>query len=153
MKKRSESVPVKKRIDQMLSKLKDHNFRITPQRLAVLKVLAASEGHPSVEKIYESVRGEFPTTSIATIYKTVALLKQIDELIEISFPDGSNRYDGNKPYPHPHVICTQCKKIIDPDLSSLKDLTKEVAEETGFQILAHRVDFFGVCRECQKHDA
>ena len=153
MKKRSESVPVKKRIDQMLSKLKDHYFRITPQRLAVLKVLAASEGHPSVEKIYESVRGEFPTTSIATIYKTVALLKQIDELIEISFPDGSNRYDGNKPYPHPHVICTQCKKIIDPDLSSLKDLTKEVAEETGFQILTHRVDFFGVCRECQKHNA
>ena len=149
MKKRLDSVPVNQRLDQMLSKLREHNFRITPQRLAVLKVLAASEGHPSVESIYESVRAEFPTTSIATIYKTVALLKQINELIEISFPDGSNRYDGNKPYPHPHVICTECKKIIDPDLSSLKDLTKEVAEETGFQIITHRLDFFGVCRECQ----
>jgi Fur family transcriptional regulator, peroxide stress response regulator len=149
MKKRSDSVTAKQRIDQMLSKLKDHNFRITPQRLAVLKVLAASEGHPSVERIYESVRSQFPTTSIATIYKTVALLKQENELIEISFPDGSNRYDGNKPYPHPHVICTKCKKIIDPDLSSLKSLEKEVAEETGFQIFTHRVDFFGLCRECQ----
>jgi Fur family peroxide stress response transcriptional regulator len=149
MRKRSEAVPAQQRLDQMLAKLKDHDFRITPQRLAVLKVLAASEGHPSVERIYESVRSQFPTTSIATIYKTVALLKQENEVIEISFPDGSNRYDGNKPYPHPHLICTRCRKIIDPDLSSLEDLAREVTKETGFQITTHRVDFFGICRECQ----
>jgi Fur family peroxide stress response transcriptional regulator len=149
MKKRSDPVPAQQRLDQMLSKLRDHDFRITPQRLAVLKVLAASDGHPSVERIYDTVRAQFPTTSIATIYKTVALLKQENELIEISFPDGSNRYDGNKPYPHPHLICTRCKKIIDPDLSSLEDLAKEVAQETGFQITNHRLDFFGICRECQ----
>jgi len=153
MKKRFDSVRVNQRFEKMLSKLRDHDFRITPQRLAVLKVLAVSEGHPSVERIYEIVRAEFPTTSLATIYKTVSLLKRINELIEISFPDGSNRYDGNKPYPHPHVICMQCKKIIDPDLSSPKDLTKEVAEKTGFKILTHRVDFFGVCSECQKHNS
>lgn len=149
MKKRSDPVPAKQRLDQMLSKLKDHDFRITPQRLAVLKVLAASDGHPSVERIYDMVSVQFPTTSIATIYKTVALLKQENEVLEISFPDGSNRYDGNKPYPHPHLICTRCKKIIDPDLSSLEDLAKEVTRETGFQIATHRVDFFGLCRECQ----
>jgi Fur family peroxide stress response transcriptional regulator len=149
MKKRSDTVPAKQRLDQMLSKFKDRDYRITPQRLAVLKVLAASDGHPSVERIYESVRSQFPTTSIATIYKTVALLKQENEVIEISFPDGSNRYDGNKPYPHPHLICTRCKKIVDPDLSSLEDLAKEITKETGFQISTHRVDFFGLCRECQ----
>jgi len=149
MKKRSHPIPAKLRLDQMLSKLKGHDFRITPQRLAVLKVLAASEGHPSVERIYESVRAQFPTTSIATIYKAVALLRQENEVLEISFPDGSNRYDGNKPYPHPHLICTRCKKIIDPDLSILEDLAKEVTKETGFQITTHRVDFFGLCRECQ----
>jgi len=149
MTKRSVIVSAKQRLDQMLLKLKDHDFRITPQRLAVLKVLAASDGHPSVERIYDTVRAQFPTTSIATIYKTVALLKQENEVLEISFPDGSNRYDGNKPYPHPHLICTRCKKIIDPDLSSLEDLAKEVTKETGFQIATHRVDFFGLCRECQ----
>jgi len=149
MKKRSDPVPAKQRLGQMLSKLKGHDFRITPQRLAVLNVLAASDGHPSVERIYDMVRVQFPTTSIATIYKTVALLKQENEVLEISFPDGSNRYDGNKPYPHPHLICMRCKKIIDPDLSSLEDLAKEVARETGFQIATHRVDFFGLCRECQ----
>ena len=153
MKKRFDSVNIEQRLNQMLSKLKENDFRLTPQRLAVLKVLAVSDGHPTVERIYETVRAEFPTTSIATIYKTVNLLKQLNEVLELGFPNGSNRYDGNKPYPHPHVICTKCKKIIDPNLGSIKDLTKEVIKETGFQILNHRVDFFGTCRDCQSHDA
>lgn len=144
------SADVKKRMHSMVSKLREHDFRITPQRWAVLRVLAASEGHPSVERIYETVRQEFPTTSIATIYKTVNLLKQINELLEISFPDGSNRYDGYKPFPHPHVICVRCKKIIDPDLGSLKEITAEAADQTGFDILSHRLDFFGICSDCKQ---
>jgi Fur family peroxide stress response transcriptional regulator len=150
MRKQVNSTQIKLRIDQMVSKLRDRDFRITPQRLAVLKVLAASEGHPTVETIYEKVRTQFPTTSLATIYKTVSLLREVNEVLELGFADGSNRYDGSRPFPHPHVICTKCKKIIDPDLSSLKDMTKEVAEETGFEILTHRLDFFGICRECLK---
>ncbi len=153
MKKRADTAITDQRYHQMLVKLKEHEFRLTPQRLAVLKVLAVSDGHPTVERIYETVRVEFPTTSIATIYKTVNLLKQLIEVLELGFPDGSNRYDGHKPYPHPHVICTKCHKVIDPNLGSLKDLTKEVIKETGFQILNHRVDFFGTCRDCQSRDA
>jgi Fur family peroxide stress response transcriptional regulator len=140
---------VQQRLDEMIAKLREHDFRITPQRLAVLKVLAASQGHPSVEGIYKAVREEFPTTSIATVYKTVNLLKQIDQVLELGFPDGSNRYDGNKPFPHPHVICLRCQKVLDPELGSLQDMTSEVGEETGFEILTHRLDFFGLCRECR----
>ena len=150
MKPPSNSDSARQRMDQMILKLREHDFRVTPQRLAILRVLAASEGHPSVERVYETVRREFPTTSIATIYKTVHLLKQINEVLEISFPDGSNRYDGNKPFPHPHAICVRCKKIIDPNLGSLKDITAAVADETGFDILSHRLDFFGVCTDCKR---
>jgi Fur family peroxide stress response transcriptional regulator len=150
MEPHSNKLYVEQRMDQMVSKLREHDFRITPQRLAVLRILAASEGHPSVERVYETVRREFPTTSIATIYKTVHVLKQVNEVLELGFPDGSNRYDGNKPFPHPHVICVRCKKIIDPDLESLKDVTAELAAETGFDILTHRLDFFGICGECKK---
>lgn len=136
------------RLNEMLSKLKGRSFRITPQRLAVLRVLAASEGHPTVEQIHERVKADFPTTSLATIYKTVSLLKELGEVLELGFANGSNRYDGSKPFPHPHLICTACNTIIDPDLSSLEDLTKELMEETGFRITTHRLDFFGICPEC-----
>ena len=82
------------RLDKMLQKLRQRNFRITPQRIAVLKILAFSEGHPSVENIYEKVKRDFPTMSLATVYKTVTLLKELNEVLELGFPEGSNRYDA-----------------------------------------------------------
>lgn len=139
-----------KRMDKMLAKLKSRSLRITPQRLAVLRILSASEDHPSAEHIYERVKVEFPTTSLATIYKTIALLKELDEVLELGFPDGSNRYDGKKPFSHPHVICTKCKKIMDPELVSLDELRDEISRRTGYRILYHRLDFFGLCHECQE---
>jgi Fur family peroxide stress response transcriptional regulator len=141
---------LQQRINQMLSKLKESDFRLTPQRLAILKILASSDEHPSVERIYEKVKSKFPTTSLATVYKTISLLKELNEVLELGFPDGSNRYDGNKPTPHPHVICIKCKKIVDPDLSGLADMTSELKKETGFKIINHRLDFFGICPSCQK---
>lgn len=140
---------VQERLDRMLSRLKERGMRITPQRLEVLRILAQSEGHPSVEEIHRQVLNVFPTTSLATTYKTVALLKELNEVLELGFGDGSNRYDGHKPYPHPHVICTRCGKILDPDLSMLTDMAEEVARETGFRIQTHRLDFFGLCPQCQ----
>ena len=76
------------------------------------------------------------------------LLKELDEVLELGFPEGGNRYDGNKPFPHPHLICMKCKKILDPDLFHLKDVTEELVQETGFKIVSHRLDFFGICPEC-----
>ena len=138
------------RIDQVLSKLKKRGQRITPQRLAILRILADSEGHPSVEEIHNVVARDFPTTSLATVYKTITLLKELGEVLELEFSHGSNRYDGSKPFPHPHVVCTRCKRIVDPDLESLGAMTAEVSEQTGYKVADHRLDFYGLCPECQK---
>jgi Fur family transcriptional regulator, peroxide stress response regulator len=135
------------RFDSITKKLKENNHKLTPQRLAMIKILAHSIEHPNIEQIYAQIKSDFPSMSLATVYRNVILLKSLGEILELGFPDGSNRYDGNKPYPHPHVICMKCKKIIDPDLDSLKDMTAEIAVETGFKILTHRLDFFGFCRD------
>lgn len=66
-----------KRMEQMTERLKEAGLRLTPQRLAVLRILASSKAHDSIEQIYEQVRSDFPTTSLATIYKTVSLLKSM----------------------------------------------------------------------------
>ena len=104
------------------SEIKRQGYRITPQRLAILKILAASAGHPSVEQIYNRVKQDFPTTSLATVYKTVVLLKNEGEILELGFANGSRRYDGNKPYPHPHLICLECQNIFDPEVTMLQNL-------------------------------
>ena len=138
----------KKRFETIIRKLRDNGHKMTPQRLAIVKILAKSEGHPSVENIYSQIKKDFPTMSLATVYKNVLLIKSLGEVLELGFPDGSNRYDGNKPTPHPHVICIKCKKIVDPDLDSLDEMKKEVESETNFKILNHRLVFFGICSNC-----
>jgi len=140
------------RFEIIIQKLRDNGHKITPQRLAIVKILAKSEGHPSVENIHARIKKDFPTMSLATVYKNILLIKSLGEVLELGFPDGSNRYDGNKPYPHPHVICIKCKKIVDQDLENLDEMKKEVETETHFRILHHRLDFFGLCRNCMAEE-
>jgi Fur family peroxide stress response transcriptional regulator len=114
-----------------------------------MKVLIASNGHPTADQIYRKVRKDFPTTSLATVYKTICMMKKMSAVLELEFSQENNRYDGKRPFPHPHVICTQCAKIIDPDSVKLNKMTRKIAAETGFQIVNFRVDFYGICPECQ----
>jgi len=79
------------------------------------------------------------------------LLKDLDEVLELGFSDDDNRYDGNKPYPHPHLICIRCRKIMDPEVSIAQDLVQQVAQQSGYQIVSQRLDFYGVCPDCQQH--
>ena len=116
----------------MIRVLKGKGCRLTPQRLAMLQILAKSAGHPSAEQIYEQIRADYPTTSLATIYKTLNLLKNMGEVFEVTFGVESH-YDGNKPYPHPHVICTQCGQILDPEVGTMAGISQEIARQTGYK--------------------
>ena len=137
------------RLQQMIDRLKGSDCRITPQRYAVLKILASSSDHPSAESIHAKLIEHYPTMSLATVYKTINLLKREGEILELEFSDLGNRYDGKKPYPHPHVICTECGKIIDPSHFDLDEITSKMMVETGFKILTHRLEFYGLCPDCQ----
>lgn len=137
------------RLKEILGKLRERQFRITPQRVAILNILLNSTNHPTVDQIYEQVLVNFPTTSLATVYKTVNLLKEIGEICVIAIPDGSNRYDGRNVEPHPHVICEECKTITDLESGMLDRLMEEVSGISGYQISSHQIDFMGLCPSCQ----
>jgi len=142
--------PSKARYDVISKKLKESGNKLTPQRLVIARILAESEGHPSVEDIYNQLRKDFPGISQATVYRNIMLLKSLGEVLEIGFAGAGTRYDGKKPYPHPHVICLRCNKIIDPHLESLHDMTKEIIDESSFEIVTYRLDFFGICPKCRE---
>jgi Fur family transcriptional regulator, peroxide stress response regulator len=134
----------------MIRLLRDKRCRLTPQRLMMLRILSKSAGHPSAEQIYEQIRADYPTTSLATIYKTLSLLKRIGEVLEVSFANVGSHYDGNKPYPHPHLICTKCGQILDPEFGPLTGISQEIARQTGYKITHQQLNFFGLCPACQK---
>jgi Fur family peroxide stress response transcriptional regulator len=137
------------RFEELVTKLREQDYRLTPQRIALLRLLASSADHPSAGNLYEKIQAQFPTTSPATVYKTLALLKEMGEVLEMGFSDGDNRYDGNNPAPHPHLICISCHTITDSDLDVRQDLIQDIAERYRYQIISHRLDFFGLCPKCQ----
>jgi Fur family transcriptional regulator, peroxide stress response regulator len=139
---------VETRVQDLVDKLRLKDYRITPQRLAILKTLTSSRSHPSVEQIFEKVTVDFPTTSIATVYKTISLLKEMGELIEFSFGEGSNHYDGYTAVPHPHFVCNACRKIEDIHFPDVEHLSEKLAEKENYQITGYQLNFFGICPDC-----
>jgi Fur family transcriptional regulator, peroxide stress response regulator len=137
------------RYQEMLAQLKIRGCRITSHRLALLRLVAVSEGHPTAMQLYERLRVQFPTVSLSTIYKTLALLKEDGQVLEIDLRDDS-RYDGNKPFPHPHLICTSCGRITDGDgLAALENIGQQIADQYGFRVLRQQQIFYGLCPDCQ----
>lgn len=140
------------RYQTMLGKLQERGSRLTSHRLALLRLLAVSEGHPNAAQLYKKLRVQFPTVSLATIYKTLVLLKEEGEVLEIDLHNDSH-FDGNKPYSHPHLICNRCGQINDGDeVLFLTAANQEIKEKYAFQVVQSQLVFYGVCRECQKNN-
>jgi Fur family peroxide stress response transcriptional regulator len=135
------------RLEAVAAKLKAAGYRITPQRLAVIKALIHSDEHPAVETIYRQIRADFPSTSIATVYNTLECLKSLGEVLELA-RSGGNRYDGRNPDPHPHLVCAVCARIEDLELE-LKEADERIADEWGYADVRHQLEFTGVCPRCK----
>jgi Fur family transcriptional regulator, peroxide stress response regulator len=137
------------RFEELISALRERDFRLTPQRVELVRLIAASEGHPSAVQLYAKIRTKFPTMSQATVYKTLALLKVMDQVLEIDLRDDSH-YDGNRPHPHPHLICMQCNKIVDGDLELDPSSIISLEKTSGYQIVRPQISFYGLCPDCRK---
>jgi Fur family peroxide stress response transcriptional regulator len=137
------------RFDELIAALKEHDFRLTPQRVELVRLIASSEGHPSAAQLYDRIKQQFPTISQATVYKTLALLKDLGQVLEIGLRD-DNHYDGNRPQPHPHLICIKCNKIVDAELSLDQEAIRKMEIESGYMILRPQISFYGLCPDCKK---
>jgi Fur family peroxide stress response transcriptional regulator len=138
------------RLQDLVTSLRDQGHRLTPQRMAVLSILAESRDHPTAQDIYQQVKRDFPMTSLATVYKTITLLKEMGQVLEFGCSGTGSHYDGRRPTPHPHLVCVQCKKIVDGESGALASLAEETAQQSGYQMIGYRFDLLGLCPDCQK---
>jgi Fur family peroxide stress response transcriptional regulator len=136
------------RVSTLQRKLAESGQRTTPQRVHILRALLETQTHPTAEEVWERVRRVSPTTSLATVYKTLDTLIEIGEVIEVDARDDRHHFDAHRPKPHPHVICTRCGRIEDVDVEGLAPIQEQAALRSGYHIDEHRLTFFGVCRDC-----
>lgn len=145
------------RLEQLVGKFRERGYRLTPQRMALLRLILAGEGqgHPTAAQLYEQIQKQFPTTSLATVYKTLTVLKEMGEIIEIGACSEDRHYDSVKPFSHPHLICIQCCRTVDAEIGPSEaqaqaEAAKALAERTGYRLVGHRFNIYGVCPACQQ---
>jgi Fur family peroxide stress response transcriptional regulator len=139
------------RFDELVSAVRERNYRLTPQRVELVRLIASSDGHPSAVQLFEKIRAQFPTMSQATVYKTLALLKEMNQVLEIDLRDDSH-YDGNRPQPHPHLICMKCNKIVDGDLDLDPSTIKKLEKPQGIKFFVHKYRFMEFARIAGRTD-
>lgn len=136
------------RLDAFRARLAAQGQRVTPQRLAIYSYLIQADTHPTAEEIHRALAPDYPSMSLATVYKTLELLVEMGLATEMGFGDSPNRYDGN-PHEHINLVCTQCGGILDLEEELLDVLKERVARLSRFKVHSQRHEFHGVCPTCQ----
>jgi Fur family peroxide stress response transcriptional regulator len=130
--------------------LQNAGLRVTPQRLAVYRLLAGTDSHPTAQMIYEALRGEYPSLSLATVYNTLEAFVEAGVINALGAAgDGAIHYDADT-NPHVNLACISCHRVIDLPSAHVRSLEEEVAAESGYHLLGARVMYYGLCPECQK---
>jgi len=137
------------KLQQLTTALQHAGMRLTPQRIAVCKLLAESEEHPTASIIYEQIKAQFPSLSLATVYNTLDTLVSLGAVNVLGHAgDDHVHYDADMD-PHVNLACVKCHKIIDIPSEHVHHLDTEITQASGFKLLGARVLYYGLCPECQ----
>jgi len=118
------------------------------QREIILNTLKENVVHPTAEYLYDVLRQENSTISLATLYRNLNQLAEHGIIKKIDGLESSSHYDHNT-HEHYHFICDNCKKVYDISANVAPDLVKKAQEETGFTITGCDIVFHGICKNCQ----
>lgn len=144
---------LKSALDIICDKLKAKDYKITNQRIVIIKeILSKQEIHLSAEDIYEQISEINPEIGLATVYRTLELLVELDIINKIEFGDGRTRYEigGDEHHSHHHLICITCGQVAEFNDDLLENLEEALTKTNGFKVINHQVKFFGICSECQQ---
>jgi Fur family transcriptional regulator, ferric uptake regulator len=129
--------------------LREHGFRLTPQREMVLAVLHEIEGFTTAEEIYARVSAISTSVNLSTVYRTLELLEDFNLVACVDPGDGQRRYELLGLHgPHIHLICQACGKIIGVDLDTVRPFAAQLKAAYGFDVDLEHLSIPGLCREC-----
>lgn len=117
-------------------------LKMTGQRRVILKVLGQSEDHPSVEDVYMRAKKLDRSISIATVYRTLGLLDELDLVVRHEFQEGYARYEVNSDHHH-HLVDLETGKVIEFQNDELEVLKEKIARDLGYELVDHRLELYG----------
>ena len=136
-----------------MKELAGRGVRITAQRRLLVSIIQDSPRHLDAATLLEIARKQDSRIDRATVYRTIALLKDrglIDELDLMHIEGEKHYYEAKTNRDHCHMACFQCGAIMEYTSSSFEKLKEDIAKQSGFQIRVVRLEVGGFCRRCQK---
>jgi Fe2+ or Zn2+ uptake regulation protein len=124
--------------------LTNTSLKSTPQRLAILKIID-KYGHIGIDEIYSEIKPNFPSISLATIYKNIHSLKDENILSEIHLQNVKPKFEITK-QPHGHFICKSCGEVYDFELQNSCNPSLDEIDK----IETSEVYLYGMCKNCKK---
>jgi Fur family ferric uptake transcriptional regulator len=117
-------------------------LKMTGQRKVILQILQEAEDHPCVETVFERARLRDSSISIATVYRTLNLLDELDLVVRHEFNENFSRYELNKEHHH-HLIDLETGDVVEFQNDRLERLMQQMADELGYELIDHRLELYG----------
>lgn len=147
--------PSREERDAVLNRyMSQHGLKSTRQRSRIIEMFFNTGGHLSVEELWSKVRSEDTRVSVATVYRTMKLLSESGLVHARNFGDGQTRYEvAVGRHHHDHLICTRCGTIVEFENVRIEAMQDAVARKHGFRVTSHKMELYGLCRNCQRLDS
>lgn len=137
------------RINQFMQQCRSVGLSVTPQRLSIFKCMMNDESHPNPDSIYKRIKEENPTISFATVYKTLETFEKHGIIKLVTALHNTVRYDPITEQHH-HIVCINCKKVIDLIDEDLNQLQIPESVINGNQFLDYSIQFNVICKDCRQ---
>jgi Fur family peroxide stress response transcriptional regulator len=133
----------------IINALRRKGYKATSQRVSICRFALSSREHPNAKRIYMEVKKEHPTVSLATVYKTLQVLKELRLVQELAFANSDSRFDSYMK-PHLNIVCLRCGTINDVDDRIARDTIARASATARFTVTDQRLDIYGICEKCRK---
>lgn len=135
---------------EILETLREHRVRLTPQRIAIVEIIAGKRGHVTADEVYAGIHARFPYVDISTVYRTLDFLTDLGVLNVIDMGGGRAEYELVGREAHHHLICRVCKQTTSVDATLFQPLRAALDTQYGFDADIRHFAVFGVCRHCRE---
>ncbi len=144
---------MEKDIEKIIARLRAKGVKLTPQRLGIIEFLTKTYEHPTAEEIHTAIAKKYSTMSLATVYTTLELLKELGEITELSIRRRGQACFDTICRMHHHLLCRQCDKVIDVELNCPEDCPIVRKVKIGGCIVDEiQAYLYGLCPECARKE-
>jgi Fur family transcriptional regulator, ferric uptake regulator len=129
----------------MIEALRAAGLRMTRQRLAIIQVISTASDHPDANELHRRSHDIDPSTSLSTVYRTLAVLQSQGIVNRRAFEGAPARFEAADEAHHDHIVDLDTGDVIEFYSAAIEELQTRIAADFGYEVVHHRMELY--CRK------